>query len=87
MQKIINVLAVVSFGVSGAVVAGGVYVYTQRDAIKDNIRERVMEGVIDAIGGSQIGSALISGSSGVDVTDNALGVDINPPVDIPISPF
>ena len=87
MQKLINALAVVSFGVSSAVVVGGVYVYTQREAIKENIRERVMEGVKDAIGGSEIGSALLSGSSGVDVTDAGLGVDTNPPVELPISPF
>ena len=88
MQKLINVLALVSFGVSGVVVAGGVYVYTQREAIKENIKERVMDGVKDAIGGSELGSALINGSTGgVDVTDSALGVDTNPPVDLPISPF
>ena len=88
MQKVINALAVVSFVVSGAVVASSVYVYTQRDAIKDNIRQRVMEGVEDAIGGSELGSALINGSTGgVDVTDSALGVDTNPPVNLPISPF
>ena len=87
MQKLINTLAVVSFVVSGAVVAGGVYVYTQREAIKDNIRERVMEGVKDAIGGSQLGSALLNGSNEVDVTDSALGVDTNPPVSIPSVPF
>ena len=68
------------------VVASGVYVYTQRDAIKDNIKERVTEGVKEAIGGSQLGSALIGGSSGeVDVTDEALGADTAIP--LPVSPF
>ena len=81
MQKLINVLAVISFGVSGAVVAGGVYVYTNQDAIKDNIKQRVMEGVQDAIGGSQLGSALINGS----VSDEALGEDTALP--IPAIPF
>ena len=81
MQKLINVLAVISFGVSGAVVAGGVYVYTNQDAIKDNIKQRVMEGVQEAIGGSQIGSALINGS----VRDDTLGADTALP--IPSVPF
>ena len=86
MQKFINLLACVSFGVSSMVVAGGVYVYTQRDAIKENIKERVTEGVKEAIGGSQLGSALIGGSSGeVDVTDEALGADTAIP--LPVSPF
>ena len=66
MQKLINVLAVISFGVSGAVVAGGVYVYTNQDAIKDNIKQlKLWKVCSEAIGGSsQIGSALINGSSG-----------------------
>ena len=85
MQKLINVLAVISFGVSGAFVAGGVYVYANQDAIKESIKERVMEGVKEAIGGSQIGSALINGSSGVDVTDETLGADSALP--IPSIPF
>ena len=81
MQKLINVLAVASFGVSAAVVAGGVYVYTNQDAIKDQIKGQVMEGVQDAIGGSQLGSALINGS----VTDEALDADSALP--IPSIPF
>ena len=86
MQKVINVLALISFGVSAAVVAGGVYVYTERDAIQERIKERVTQGVKDAIGGSQLGSALINGSSGeVDVTDEALGADTAVP--LPVSPF
>ena len=86
MQKLINVLAVISFGVSGAVVAGGVYVYANQDAIKESIKERVMEGVKEAIGGSEIGSALLSGSTPeVDVTDEALGADSAIP--IPVIPF
>ena len=81
MQKLINVLAVVSFGVSAAVVAGGVYVYTNQDAIRDNIKKEVTKGVKDAIGGSQLGSALINGS----VSDEALGSDTALP--IPTLPF
>ena len=81
MQKLINVLAVASFGVSAAVVAGGVYLYTNQDAIKDHIKSQVMEGVQDAIGGSQLGSALINGS----VSDEALGADTALP--IPAIPF
>ena len=81
MQKLVNVLAVISFGVSGAVVAGGVYVYANQDAIRESIKERVMEGVKEAIGGSQIGSALINGS----VTDESLGADTALP--IPSIPF
>ena len=85
MQKIINGLAIASFVVSTAVVAGGVYVYANQDAIRSNIKRQVTEGVKEAIGGSQIGSALINGSSGVDVTDEALGADTAVP--LPVNPF
>ena len=74
-------LPLLSFGVSAAVVAGGVYLYTNQDAIKDRIKSQVMEGVKDAIGGSQLGSALINGS----VSDDTLGADTALP--IPAIPF
>ena len=85
MQKVINALAVTSFVVSAAVVAGGVYVYTQKDALIANAKTQVTDAVKDMLGASQLGSALIGGS--VDVTDEALGVDTNPPVSIPSVPF
>jgi hypothetical protein len=88
MQKVINALAVTSFLVSAAVVAGGAYVYTQKDALIANAKAQVTDAIADMLGGSQLGSTLIGGSAGgVDVTDEALGVDTNPPVPIPSIPF
>ena len=49
MQKLINVLALASFAVSGAVVGAGAYVYLNREAITDNIKSQIMEGVSGAI--------------------------------------
>ena len=49
MQKLINVLALASFAVSGAVVGAGAYVYLNREAITDNIKSQIMEGVAGAI--------------------------------------
>ena len=40
MQKIINVLAVSSFVISLSVVGGGVYLYTQKDAIIDGVKSK-----------------------------------------------
>jgi|TARA_B100000287_G_scaffold408408_1_gene434732 hypothetical protein len=49
MQKLINVLAVLSFvGVSG-IIGGGAYVYMQRDTIAERAKERVTEAVTEAI--------------------------------------
>ena len=56
MQKIINVLAVASFAVSGAVVASGLYVYVNRTSIIDGIKSQALEAVLGGAGG--IGGAL-----------------------------
>ncbi len=51
MQKIVNVLAVASAAVSLAVVGTGAFVYVQRDAIIDNVKEKVQEAVLGSLGG------------------------------------
>ena len=51
LQRIVNVLAVASFAVSGAVVASGVYVYVNRDSIIDGVKSQVMESVLGGAGG------------------------------------
>ena len=51
MQKIINVLAVTSFAVSGAVVGSGIYVYVNRASIIDGVKSQVMEAVTGSLGG------------------------------------
>ena len=50
-QKVVNVLAVASFAVSGAVVIGGLSVYVNRDAIIDNITQQAAEAVLGGLGG------------------------------------
>ena len=52
MQKLVNVLAVASFAVSGAVVVSGVYVYVNRDSIIDGVKSQVMEAVTGSLGGA-----------------------------------
>ena len=55
MQKIINVLAIASSVVSLTVVGGGVYLYTQKDAIIEDIKEKALgslgSGITDALPG------------------------------------
>ena len=51
MQKIINVLAISSFAISLTVVGGGVYLYTQKDAIIENVKSKVMKSVMPSICG------------------------------------
>ena len=41
MQKLINVLAVVSFAVSAGIVAGGTYVYLEKDNLVESVKENI----------------------------------------------
>ena len=52
MQKVINVLAILSFvGVAG-IVGGGTFVYLRRDAIAESVKERVAKAATEAIAGA-----------------------------------
>ena len=59
MQKIINVLAVASFAVSGAIAVSGVYVYVNRDSIIDGVKSQVMESVLGGLGGGFGGGSVV----------------------------
>ncbi len=69
MQKLVNVLAVASFAVSGAVVVSGVYVYVNRDSIVDGVKSQVMDAVTESLGGL---GGLAGGSEGLPVGGGAL---------------
>ena len=60
MQKLINVLAITSFGVSAAVVGAGVYLYQNRDALIDAAVEIAMDQIeipgLDLLGADAIPS-------------------------------
>jgi len=49
MQKIINVLAVLSFVGTASIIGGGVYLYTQKDVITERVKEEVVNGVAEAL--------------------------------------
>ena len=53
MQKLINVLALVSFCVSAGIVAGGTYMYLEKEklveSVKENITKEIQEIVKDAL--------------------------------------
>jgi|TARA_B100000965_G_scaffold60516_1_gene46434 hypothetical protein len=52
MQKIINVFAITSFVVSGAVVGGAGYVYLNKDALLDGVKGKITEAVMGSVGGA-----------------------------------
>ena len=50
-QKVVNVLAVSSAVVSLAVVGSVGYVFVNKDAIVEDVKEHVMDGVLGGLGG------------------------------------
>ena len=62
MQKIINVLAVASAVVSVAVVGTGAFVYVNKDAIIEDIKEKALGGLGGSLGGAGLGGDLPIGA-------------------------
>ena len=49
MQKVINVLAVLSFVGTAGIIGTGTVVYLRRDAIAESVKERVAKAATEAI--------------------------------------
>ncbi len=52
IQKLINLLALSSFVVSGAVVGGGAYVYLNKDILIESAKEKITSAATEAIAGA-----------------------------------
>jgi len=52
MQKVINVLAVLSFLGTASIVGSGAYVYLNREAIAEDVKEKVTKAATEAIAGA-----------------------------------
>ena len=76
MQKIVNVLALASFAVSGAVVGSGLYVYINRSSIIDGVKSQVMEAVTGSLGGLG-GAGVMGGAAGVLEGGSTLPIGTN----------
>ena len=70
MQKLINVLAVASAAVSVAVVGSVGYVYVNRTAIIENIKEKTIESIMPG-GGLPTGGGALTGDVGMDFAPTA----------------
>ena len=49
MQKVINVLAVLSFLGTASIIGGGYYLYTQKDPIIEGMKEKIVTAATEAI--------------------------------------
>ena len=49
MQKLINLLALASFGVSAAIVGAGAYVYLNKDALIESAKEEAIKQVTASV--------------------------------------
>jgi len=67
MQKLINVLAVASAAVSVAVVGTVGYVYVNREAIIEDVKEKALESVMGGLGG--LGGAGLGGDLPIGTPD------------------
>ena len=49
MQKLINLMAITSFAVSAGIVSGGAYIYHNKENIKAQIQQEVVDSVSEMI--------------------------------------
>jgi hypothetical protein len=59
MQKLINLLALASFGVSAAVVGAGAYVYLNKDALIESAKEAAIKQVTASVTEALPGMTLV----------------------------
>ena len=52
MQKVINVLAVLSFVGTAGIIGGGTYIFLQKDAIIEGVKEKVTKAAIEGVSGA-----------------------------------
>ena len=73
-----NVLASVSAVGLAGIIGTGTYVYVNREAIIEDVKEKAIEEVLKQVGGGAIGGALTG--------DVGLPVDTNPQANVPSVP-
>ena len=74
MQKVINVLAVLSFLGTASIIGGGAYVYLNKDALIENVKEKVTTAATEAIAGALPGMLDAAMPELPDVTGGAVPV-------------
>ena len=86
MQKVFNVLTVISFGAITIGTAAGVYVYTNKDAIVEEVKAQVIKAATEGVGsamGAELSGQLMPGVDAPTGSVPSSGL----PVPIPTMPF
>ena len=86
MQKLINTLALASFAVSASVVGAGSYVYLNKEAIVEDVKEQTMELVSGAMSSALFGSPAPGDEMLPDLPDPSR-MDETGAVSLPVVPF
>ena len=84
MQKIINVLAVASAAVSVAVVGLGGYVYLNREAIIEDVKQKALGGLGGALGGAGLGGDLPIGAPDLAAPDTSASAPAGQSMGLPV---
>tara|TARA_B100000902_G_C26868708_1_gene696672 strand:- start:115 stop:381 length:267 start_codon:yes stop_codon:yes gene_type:complete len=72
-NNIANVISIVS-GVSLAgIIGAGTFVYVNKDAIIDNVKQQAIEAVMGSMGGG-LGGSLPTGANDLSVPDNSASI-------------
>jgi len=86
MQKVINFLAITSFGVSAVVVASGSWVYVNRYKIVNDVKNIAADEIMDMVP-SMLSGALKPPSLPAPGAPSAVGGSTGSPIAIPVIPF
>ena len=87
MQKLINVLALASFGVSAAVVASGSWVYMNRYALINDVKNIAADEIMDMVPDMMTGALKPPSVPAMPGAPSAVGGSTGSPVAIPTLPF
>ena len=82
MNVLFNIMTTVSFVGVVSIIGGGYYVYSQRDALIDNVRQQVTEAAIDGVA-----EALPGLLGGGDVIPEVPSADAGVPTTLPVPGF
>ena len=87
MQKLINVLALTSFAVSGCVVGAGAWLYMNRYALINDVKNIAADEIMDMVPDLMSGALKPPSVPAMPGAPSAVGGSTGSPIAIPVIPF